>query len=62
MLLAFQKINGCIFLSQQATIAQIIPANFITGDIENLASIPFFISLLTILNGIILKMVLLLSQ
>jgi hypothetical protein len=62
MLWAFQKINGCIFLSHQATLAQIIPAYFTADEIKNLAGILFFISLLTIQNGIILKMVLLLIQ
>jgi hypothetical protein len=39
-------------LNQQATVAQIILAYFTTGETKNLASIPFFISLLTLLSGI----------
>jgi hypothetical protein len=41
---------------------QIIPAYFTADEIKNLAGILFFISLLTIQNGTILKMVLLLIQ
>jgi hypothetical protein len=42
-----------LFLSQQATIAQITPAHFTTSEMKNLTSIPFFISLLTLLSSII---------
>jgi hypothetical protein len=48
-------------LSQQATLVQIIPAYFTTGEVKNPAGIPFFISLLAILGGIILKIMFLLS-
>jgi len=40
-----------IFVSK--TIIQIILANFTAGEVKNLAGIPFFILLLTLLSGII---------
>lgn len=49
-----------LFVSK--TRIQIILASFTANKLKNLACILFFISLLAILNGIILKMVLLLSQ
>lgn len=41
------------YLFVSKTIMQIIPANFTAGEMKNLASIPFFTLLLTLLNGII---------
>ena len=49
-----------LFVSK--TRLQIILASFTANKMKNLACIPFFISLLTLLSGIILKIVFLLSQ
>jgi hypothetical protein len=60
--MSLSKSKRMHILNQQVTVVQIISAYFTIGEVKNLASILFFISLLTILSGIILKMALLLNQ